>query len=268
MAGRGFGGNYGYNYGGGGIPYLSSLVPAPNALIPIDGYVRLTVGVQGGMINLSTVHITVASELAFDGSTLSFGPDFLGSDYVFVPADNGYRFNILKSSPYDDQFATVIVEAETNDGTPTVQSYQVSTGAVIAYPPVPFGTELNRVPIRRFSGEVDTGLLSGAQGLAFVSPALKFQSIGSQMDVDVVEVATQAGDRYRQSPGDNLRPFLWGPPLLVPPVPVPVFPPQFDAVNYKPVWNGASFGFLKTTGRSVLGVMHDTILLTDTVILY
>lgn len=263
-----FGSVNGYNNARGGLPYLSSLVPVPNFLIPIDGYVRFTLGVHGSSINLSTVRITVESKIAYDGSTDTFGADFLTSSYTSESGDNGYRFNILKTSSYINQFVTVIVEAETVSGVSTVQSYQVVSSELVDYPPVPYGVELGGIPIERFSGEPETGLLSGAAGLVFASPALKFQSSGSQIDIDKVEIATQGGDEYYPIVGDNLRPFLWGPPPLVPPVPIPVFPPQFDVLNYMPVWNGSAFGFLKTTERSVLGVLYDTVSLQTTYVLY
>lgn len=266
MAWRGFGTNYGYNQKGGDIPYLTSLVPAPNSLIPLDGYIRFTLGVNDGLIDLTTVRITIASVLAFDGSMASFLGDFAGSDYV--PVDNGYRFNLLKSSAYNSRVVTVLVEASTYGRTDINQSYQVTVNSLSDYPPVPYGTELNMVPVSRFTGEVQSGPLAGGQGLMFVSPSLTFSSSGNQIDLDSAEVATQAGDAYAQDSGDNLRPFLWGPPLPIPPVPIPVFPPQFNVPNYMPVWNDPNYGFLKTTQRSVIGVMHDTISLEDTVILY
>src|SRR5271157_937493 len=69
MPSPGFGAEWGLNYGGGGVIYLTNLNPAPDSLVPSNNEIIFTVGVQGDLIDLSTVQITINSQLAFSGFT-------------------------------------------------------------------------------------------------------------------------------------------------------------------------------------------------------
>jgi hypothetical protein len=270
----GWGAEFGSNFGGGGVIYLTNLVPQPNNFIPSDQSIRFTIGVQAGLIDLSTVQITVSTHLAFDGSTATFAPDFAASTYSYSVADNGYSFVLLSDLTYPAT-VTIVVTANTLDGATTTQSYQVNSAVPVVYPPTPLNVPLNSVSIAKFSGEAQSGVLAGGSGQVFFSPALLVANTGSQLDVDSVEMTVHAADTYNADPtsSDNNRPFLWGPPPAVPTG--RAFPPDMDPVNYLPVWNSwvlgpsvAPFGTLKTTQATATGVLTDIPTGDQTIILY
>jgi Ubiquitin-activating enzyme E1 FCCH domain len=67
MPAPGFGADFGGNFGGGGVIYLTNLNPEPGVLIT-DSIV-FTIGVQGSLIDLSTVQITINTQPVFNGFT-------------------------------------------------------------------------------------------------------------------------------------------------------------------------------------------------------
>jgi hypothetical protein len=69
MPAPGWGAEFGQNFGAGGVVYLTNLAPEPGGLVPSDNSIRFTIGVQGGLIDLSSVQITISSQLAFSGFT-------------------------------------------------------------------------------------------------------------------------------------------------------------------------------------------------------
>lgn len=122
--------------------------------------------------------------------------------------------------------------------------------------PVPLGQPLGFVPIKSLTGNGGPSVLPNAAGLGFVSPSLNSQPGVNKIDIKSFSVTATPSDKYSQPPGSNRRPWLWGPPPVVPPVSPPPFPPVYS-VDYEPVFN-ADFCFLKTTQRSALGVLTDT----------
>jgi len=72
MPSPGFGAEWGLNFGGGGVIYLTNLNPAADSLVPINNEIIFTIGVQGSLIDLSTVQISINSQLAFSGFTALF----------------------------------------------------------------------------------------------------------------------------------------------------------------------------------------------------
>jgi hypothetical protein len=275
MPAPGWGAEFGSNYGGGGVIYLTGLNPEPGDLIPTGtNAIQLTIGVQGGLIDLSTVQISIAALPCFDGSTASFDPQFTGSSYEYSIPDNGYSFNIIAGFDYPAT-VSVVVQASTTDGGTTTQSYMVQAKPNVQYPPTPLGVPLTSIPLAEFTGEVRSGILAGGQGQVFFSPALQESNAGSQLDVDSVEVNVHAADKYEPDPKKttNYRPFLWGPPL-----PTPsgrAYPPDMNNPGYLPVWNSwnagpsqAPFVQLKTTQADATGVLTDVPTGKQTIILY
>lgn len=260
----GYGANFGDNFGGGGIIRLSGLNPAPFGTITANSTFHASVGVAGALISLATVTVIVGGETAFSNG--SFQGTFVSSStYQYNPSLNGYDFKFVKTGGYVVSPVQVTVLAETRDGATTTQTYQLFAELPVTYPPIPFNQPLGYVSLEKFSGEAGGPLLGQAQGLAFFSPALTSRA-NSQIDVQDFEVKTDASDKYAAPPGSNNRPWLWGPPPAVPPVNPPVFPPVYSS-QYEPHFN-RGFCFLKTTQRSVYGVMTDTMTSDTTVILY
>jgi hypothetical protein len=89
----GFGGNFGSNYGGGGVIYLTNLSPEPGGTIPPDNTISFTVGVQGSLIDLSSVQITISAQAVFSGFTPIGG-------YIVGVADNVGLFEITTSTAH------------------------------------------------------------------------------------------------------------------------------------------------------------------------
>lgn len=260
----GIGANTGQNWGGGGIIYVTNVVPAPGSPIPGSGFFQFTIGVSGALIDITKVQITInGSELAFDGTVLS-GPSFIGlytafSSYQYSVPDNGYSFVLNRNSGFTSSPILIAIHAETVDGIATDQSYQLITlAAGFSYPPVPFGKPLTTIPLSRFKGEYNSGLLTGIAGAAFFSPALLNQNTGSILDVDSVEVRTHTADAYALQSipqPDNSHPMLWGPAQG--PLPVKIFPPPYSS-SYKPILNSPIYTFLKSTQRTAVGILRNT----------
>jgi hypothetical protein len=265
MPGPGVGANSGFGVGGGGIPYLTDLIPAPEVLLPDDGFWHFTVGVQGGLIDLSMLFVRADGQLAFDGTTASFTARYAAdSSYEYDPANNGYVFHFRKDEDYLSSHPTVTVEATTVDGSSWTNEYSFAVLSPI-YPPAPFGQILGTVSLDEFSGEA--GGLLASNGLVFFSPALSSPHAGNEIDVDDLELRVRVTDPYVRKDSANGRPFLVGPPPLVPPPSPPVFPPTYSDPDYMPVLNSAVFTLLKNKPE-VVGEMFDTVSLETTMILY
>lgn len=270
----GFGANHGYNFGGGGLIYVSNLTPPENTLIPLGG-VTFTVGVKGALIDITTVQITVNAVLAFDGSIPGFVGTFSGpSSFSFSPNDNGYTFNFQNGTPYTTTQVTFDIIANTLDGGSTNQSFVVLASPSANYPPMPFTKPLAQVQLSQFTGELQTGLLQGGHGQIFFSPALLEANTGTQIDINEIDILVHAGDQtklantYAAHPGQTVRPAVWGPPPLVPPPPGSnQFPPPYSHANYFPEWGpnltggdpGPLFTIARTTKAEVTGTLFDTI---------
>lgn len=88
---------------------------------------------------------------------------------------------------------------------------QASSGFAGPLYPVPTGVPLGQVPLGRFSGEPQTGLLAGLAGGVFFSPALIQQSSSNGLDVAMVRVTAYASDRYERPQERSSRLFRFGP---------------------------------------------------------
>lgn len=77
--------------------------------------------------------------------------------------------------------------------------------------PVPLGVELGNVPSSSFTGEPETGPLSGSQGALFFSPALIEPNLGNQVDLDSIQITVHGSDIYVRPPEGNDKVFTWGP---------------------------------------------------------
>src|SRR5512135_1175682 len=150
MPAPGWGAEFGSNFGGGGLIYLTGLNPQPGGTIPINNAIQFTIGVQGGLIDLSSVQITVNAVLAFDGSIASFTPEFLSSSYTYSIPDNGYTFTVIAGFEYPAT-VTVFVQASTEDGGNSTQSYTLNATPNIVYPPTPLGVPLANIPLASFT---------------------------------------------------------------------------------------------------------------------
>ncbi len=261
MPGPGFGADVGQNWGGGGIIYLTNLIPQPNSPISGDA-IHFTIGVQGGLIDLSSIQIIVSSTLAFSGNPPTFSGGFATSSYSYSVPDNGYTFSLVSSFIGT---VTIQVSASTFDGSTTTQTYQVS--GPVNYPPTPFGVTIGSVSIDSFSGEAKSGILAGGHGQVFFGPAVTNSNTGSQIDLDNIETVAHAADTYNADPTNSAsqggRPWLWGPPTAV--LPARVFPPDLNIPNYNPCWNSwngspstAPFVFLSTTKSTITGILTNT----------
>ena len=113
----GFGAEFGNNFGAGGVIYLTNLSPEPDT--NISSSINFTVGVQGGLIDLSTVQITINSQLVFSGFT----------------AVGGHIVNVTSNGEY-------IIWTESNHGLVTGNQVNIegalssSTGAGLPSSPI------------------------------------------------------------------------------------------------------------------------------------
>lgn len=72
MPSPGFGAEWGQNFGGGGVVYLTNLSPPADSLVPPSNTISFTIGVQGSLIDLSTVQISINAQQVFSGFTALF----------------------------------------------------------------------------------------------------------------------------------------------------------------------------------------------------
>ena len=212
----GYGASVGNNFGAGGVIFVSNVSPSPNTLIGPGGTVNFTLGVQGGLISLSTVRVTIVGENGFDGSVPAFGAHYAsGSTYHYNASVNGYDFSFARTSGFLSSDVLVVITGSTTDGATTTQTYSLLATPAPQYPLTPFGSALVTIPIGKFSGEATSGLLSGAAGQVFVTPGLDVANTSVSLDVDDVQVLTHTADHYDIPQTDNSRPLLWGPPKSV-----------------------------------------------------
>lgn len=262
---RGFGSNWGFEHLGGGLVYVISQPGENEPIYPSvnGGFLDITIGVQGSIVQLDSVRIFINSFLVFDGAAQG-GPAWTVryvalSSYSYVPEHNGYRFLIKESPRFGLLNMDVTVQASTPDGEQAEHVYRVFLFPQFKgeYPPVPFGRSLGHVPLRRFTGEDNSGLLSKSAGLAFFSPSLKIEeSAGADVDFDRVQVVTDAQDRYVAPQSSNARVFLIGPWSATPED--RVFPPHFTP-GHVPKLNNGLFRLMKNKSADVVGTLTDTL---------
>jgi hypothetical protein len=77
--------------------------------------------------------------------------------------------------------------------------------------PVQRGKVLGSVPVGRFSGEPQSGPLSGAQGAVFFSPSLLQQNDTNEIYLDQIRVSVRASDAYERPAEEESRVFTFGP---------------------------------------------------------
>ncbi len=259
MPSNGFGASFGNNFGGGGIIYVTDLNPAPNALIAPGSPIEFSLGVAGDLISLDSIKITIAGEEAYDGSTDSFSSNFsAGSSYSYNGTINGYDFVIVRDPFYDIDDVLIFVTASSSGGSDTTQTWSLQNNQADVYPETPLNSILTIIPLSRFSGESQEGLLEGAAGQVFFSSGLVEADQNVQIDVDSVEVKTENVERYRHPVENNNHPFVLGPPLPVAPGGSPDFP-NYPTVANHPVLNDARYGLVKLTNFTVHGVLTDTL---------
>jgi len=257
---------------------------SPNGLISIENVFRFTIGIQNGSVSLHTITIIVEGRTAF--SKNQFHGEFKeGSSFSNNLPNNGYDFVIRRVNGYFLENVTITVIAGTGyDGLSTntyhlrssiqrgpvnntlTSSVSVGSQRAPQGSRTPLGLTLGSVPLSTFTGEGGPSVLSGATGLGFFSPSLNQQPGDSKIDVRSFEVTSTPSESYSPPPESNRRPWLWGPPLAIPPPNPPPFPPPYS-VNYEPTFN-SEFCFLKTTKRSVYGVLTDTFSSQSVLILY
>ncbi len=75
----------------------------------------------------------------------------------------------------------------------------------------PENVELGKIPISRFSGEPNSGVLAGAGGAIFFSPSLLQDNVGTEMEVDSINVTVHGSDVYLRPQALSRRVFTWGP---------------------------------------------------------
>jgi hypothetical protein len=131
------------------------------------------------------------------------------------------------------------------------------------YPPTPFGVPIGEVSLDRFTGEDQTGLLDIGNNALFVSPALDVAQSGNQIQLSSLEARVLTADPYIPPSVSTFRPFLVGPPPLVPPVNPPAFPPQFSA-SYFPTLNNPNFALMNTKPQ-IKGVLTNTSVMPNVV---
>lgn len=262
---------------------LSEFSPNPDGLISVDNIFRFTIESQYP-VSLSTVTIIVEGRTAFSKNQF-YGEFKEGSSFSSSLSGNGYNFVIRRASGYFLEHVAITIIASTQFDGPSTNTYHLRSSsqrspsrsvpvhsvkaaprAALPNSGAPLGQTLGLVPLSTFTGEGGPAVLSGATGLGFFSPSLNQQPGISEIDIRSFEVKSTPSESYSPPPGSNRRPWLWGPPLAVPPPSPPPFPPLYS-VNYEPTFN-SEFCFLKTTQRSVQGVMYDTLTLESFLILY
>lgn len=77
--------------------------------------------------------------------------------------------------------------------------------------PVPFGVVLGSIPLGRFTGEPQTGPLSGANGAIFFSPSFLQQNNTNEIDLDNIRVSVRTSDEYVRPIEEESRVFTFGP---------------------------------------------------------
>lgn len=128
--------------------------------------------------------------------------------------------------------------------------------------PIPFNKRLGSVPLTRFTGHVDSGMLEDSGRSVFFSPALTTPASGTEIDVSNVQVRTFACDTYSppQPATDNAetkRPFLFGPPPAAPSG--RPYPPDVSVPSYVPVLNDSTYALMSVKpGTAIRGELLNT----------
>jgi hypothetical protein len=73
--------------------------------------------------------------------------------------------------------------------------------------PAPLRVRFGDIKPSQFSGEPQTGSLSGSNGLLFFSPSLLINSAGNEIDIDSIDVGALAADLYAPIVQQNSRNF-------------------------------------------------------------
>ena len=262
---RGFGAAYGSEHLAGGLIYVVSTPDENKSIYPSSngGYLDILVGVQGSLIDLTSVKIYINAFIVFDGgiATPGFTPRYSAlSSYEYSQADNGYLFHIKESPRFGLLNQDITVQASAVNGEQAEMTYRIFLYPQFqgVYPPVPKGRPLGHVPMGRFSGQSEDGLLDGQgpSGQVYFSPSLQVVSAGADVDFNKVEVLTDAQDRYELKAGHNARPVMLGPWKAVPEN--RAFPPHFT-VGHVPRLNHSQFRLLRTKNADVTGTLTQTI---------
>lgn len=261
---RGFGAAYGSEHLAGGLIYVISTPDEDKAIYPSSngGYLDITVGVQGSIVQLDSIKILINTFVVFDGAAPG-DPAFTVryaalSTYEYRPEHNGYHFHIKESPRFGLINQDVTVLASCPNGEMAEHTYRIFLYPQFqgVYPPVPLNRSLGQVPIERFTGEDNSGLLTKSAGIAFFSPSLKQVSAGADVDFDRVELVTDAQDKRDIRQTNNARPFLLGPWKAVPEV--RPYPPHFT-IGHVPRLNHGDFRLLKNKDANVTGTLTQTI---------
>lgn len=261
---RGFGAAFGSEHMGGGLIYVVSTPDEDESIYPSSngGFLDITVGVKGSLIDLSTVRIFINTFSVFDGAGPGFTVRYAAlSSFWYAPEHNGYHFHIKESPRFGLLNQDVTVQAATVDGEACDMTYRIFLYPQFRgqYPPVPKNIPLGRVPLDRFTGEDESGLLDGhhgTHGKVYFSPSLKQESAGTDVDFDKVEVVTDASDRYHVKIGRNPRMFLLGPWKAVPES--RAFPPHFTPTHF-PKLNNPDHRLARLTKAEVVGTLTQTV---------
>ncbi len=254
----------GNNFDGDEVLYLTGQVPEPNGLVVDSNPIQFVIAARGGAVELSTVRIVISGNVIFDGVSSNFSPAY--STSTFEETDDGYLFSLINSAAYTISVITLVVIARTSNNELVTLIYSIRVLQTVEYSTQP-ESALTTIPVEYMTGECDTGYFSGSAGLVFASPSLFIANPSVTLDIDDIEVRTHTADHYDIPQTDNSRPFVFGPPLASPPPGAPIFPP-YPTPDYLPVFNDPTFTFIKTTGASIVGVLHDTTFDEDIVILY
>jgi hypothetical protein len=261
---RGFGAAFGSEHLGGGLVYVISSPDEEKAIYPSSngGYLDIIVGVQGSLVDLSTVKIFINTFVVFDGSVPEYAVRYSAlSSFTYRSDHNGYLFHIKESPRFGLLNQDVTVQASAVDGETIDMTYRIFLYPQFqgVYPPVPKNVSLGRVPIDRFSGRDESGLIdgvNGTRGKVYFSPSLKVPSAGADVDFDKVELVTDAQDRYDVKTGFNARPMLLGPWKAVPDS--RAWPPHFT-VGHVPRLNHTTYRLARTKNADVTGTLTQTI---------
>ena len=124
------------------------------------------------------------------------------------------------------------------------------------------------IKLGKFSGELKDPLLNNSNGNVFFSPSFTSPNPVNAIEIESVESSVSSGELYtslRVNEAPNQRPLVLGPSAPT----GRVYPPDFKTTypSYMPVFN-RNFTFMGTKKNNVVGILHDTITLTDTIIFY
>lgn len=254
---------FGREYGEGGLIYVADVSPDLDGTLGAGDSIDFVIGVDGDSIDLSKVNIIVNGEPAFVGALGGFyGQYAAASIHSASGPDNGYEFSIIRDVKFSTPNISIVIESADSSQT-SRHCYSLKNGQMTSYVPTIFGRELGRVSLSKFTGEVTTGLLAGAAGQIFMTPAFSARS-GSRIDVDELELTAESHEKYDVPSESNARPFVLGPSAGFT---SRVFPPNFQ-FGYEPHTNSSQFRIAKTTRATVKGVLLNTSTLESVVILY